>query len=101
MSSLNIQELSTLSRNYLIYKYTFAMKNLIGLFSAILLIIFISSCASESASLDPAQREAKIDSLVTLQQRLLEDSVNQVCTQKMGADYATQVDSMVQVLKSK
>ncbi len=76
------------------------MKNftLLLLFCSVLSAIV--ACSNQGVSIDPAQQQAKIDSIVSVRTAVIKDSLDAVCSQRMTEEVSTKVDSIVNVMKS-
>ncbi len=76
------------------------MKNftlLLLFFSALTILV---ACSNEGVSIDPAQQQAKIDSIVSVRTAAIKDSLDAVCSQRMTEEVSAKVDSIVTVMKS-
>lgn len=66
-------------------------------FSALTILV---ACSNEGVSIDPAQQQAKIDSIVSVKTAAIKDSLDEVCSQRMTEEVSAKVDSIVSVMKS-
>jgi len=66
-------------------------------FSALTILV---ACSNEGVSIDPAQQQAKIDSIVSVRTAAIKDSLDAVCSQRMTEEVSAKVDSIVTVMKS-
>ena len=76
------------------------MKNftlLLLFFSALTILV---ACSNEGVSIDPAQQQVKIDSIVNVRTAAIKDSLDAVCSQRMTEEVSAKVDSIVTVMKS-
>ena len=75
------------------------MKKLIALIPILVMGLGLG-CQDPNIGMDPAQQQAKIDSLFEVKKQALTDSVNISCTAVMSRDYSAKIDSLVAARKA-
>lgn len=75
------------------------MKNFTLLLLFVASITLLSACSNQGVSIDPAQQQAKIDSIVNAKTAIIKDSLDAVCSQRMIDEVNAKVDSIVNANK--
>jgi hypothetical protein len=72
----------------------------LSLASAFCLVALMSACQQSGVAIDPAQQRAKVDSIVSANVKVIQDSVNTACSQRMAQEVPAKVDSIVKAQKA-
>ena len=75
------------------------MKNFTLLLLFLSVFAVLTACSNQGVSIDPAQQQAKIDSIVSARTAEIKDSLDAVCTQRMTDEVSMKVDSIVNAMK--
>lgn len=64
------------------------------------LLAAMSACQKSGVTIDPAQQRAKVDSIVGANIKVVQDSINAACSQRMAQEVPAKADSIVKAQKA-